>query len=407
MSLGSTSASQAEQDLMNTLAGLDILVIAAAGNSNSSTPDYPAAYDNVISVSATNISNQKAWYSNFGSTVDVAAPGGDLTSDLNGDGFQDGVLSTVGNDSSGTTEFIYGFAEGTSMAAPHVAGVAALMKSANANLTVGQFTAFLQNGDITDDLGSAGRDNTYGYGLINARKAVLAATGAMNASANIIFSSNALNFGSFSDSQTITVSDSSDGTLTIASVTPSESWLTVNADAVDSEGFGTYQLSVDRSSLSDGLYRASVVFDATSTQRTLSVLMQVTTTAITADAGYIYVLAINTETDRTEEFTELRSENGLYQYNIEDLSPGSYEIVAGTDLNFDLFICDQGDSCGAYPTLDRASILQINESRTNIDFTVSFDNSITSSSGNAQQQAPTETGLWPRPQPQATPSLIQ
>lgn len=410
LSLGSTSSSQAEQDLYNWLATQDILVVAAAGNSNSSTPDYPAAYNNVISVSATNISNQRAYYSNFGSTIDVAAPGGELTSDLNGDGFPDGVLSTLGDDSGNTLQYIYGYSEGTSMAAPHVAGVAALMKSANSNLTVAQFNTLLQNGDLTDDLGAAGRDNSFGYGLINARKAVLAATGAVNASANIVLSSNSLNFGSFSDTTSITAADSSDGTLAIASVTPSESWLSITSDTIDANGFGTYQVSVDRTSLADGLYTASIVFDATSTTETLNVLMQVTTTAHTADAGYIYILAIDPEERETQGFTSASSVNGLYTYTIENLTSGEYQVVAGTDLNADSLICDQGDSCGAFPTLDQTSILTINGDVDNIDFTVSFENSISASSSSNETQQSTELFQVPSSQEQAgsnSPSLAQ
>ncbi|MFC3152366.1 S8 family serine peptidase [Litoribrevibacter euphylliae] len=410
LSLGSTSSSQAEQDLYNTLATMDILVVAAAGNSNSSTPDYPAAYNNVISVSATNISNQRAYYSNFGSTIDVAAPGGELTSDLNGDGFPDGVLSTLGDDSGNTLQYIYGYSEGTSMAAPHVAGVAALMKSANSNLTVAQFNTLLQNGDLTDDLGAAGRDNSFGYGLINARKAVLAATGAVNASANIVLSSNSLNFGSFSDTTSITAADSSDGTLAIASVTPSESWLSITSDTIDANGFGTYQVSVDRTLLADGLYTASIVFDATSTTETLNVLMQVTTTAHTADAGYIYILAIDPEERETQGFTAASSVNGLYTYTIENLTSGEYQVVAGTDLNADSLICDQGDSCGAFPTLDQTSILTINGDADNIDFTVSFENSISASSSSNETQQSTELFQVPSSQEQAgsnSPSLAQ
>jgi len=407
LSLGSTSFSQAEQDIYNTLAGLDILVIAAAGNRNSSTPDYPAAYNNVISVSATTLNNQRASYSNFGNTIDVAAPGGQLNTDLNGDGFPDGVLSTMGDDSTNTIQFNYGYSEGTSMAAPHVAGVAALMKSANSNLSVSDFNTLLTNGDLTDDLGSAGRDNQFGYGLINARKAVLAATNTANASANIVLSTNTLNFGSFSNSEAITLNDSSGGTLSINTITPSDSWLTVSADSVDANGFGSYNVNVDRSSLADGIYTGSVVFDATSTSRTLIVMMQVATTPIAADAGYIYILAIDPDSRETIGFTEGASVNGQYVYTIENLDAGNYQIVAGTDLNGDDFICDRGDSCGAFPTLDQTITLGVNQSTSNVDFSVSFESSISSSSNEKDER---ETFKIPSTETEgkySTPSLLQ
>ncbi len=77
------------------------IVIAAAGNSATNTPIYPAAYEGVLSVSAVDIKKDLTWYSNFGPTIDLAAPGGDNTADINVDGFPDGVLSTCGNDSTG------------------------------------------------------------------------------------------------------------------------------------------------------------------------------------------------------------------------------------------------------------------------------------------------------------------
>ncbi len=405
LSLGSTSFSQTEQDLYNQLEGLGIIVIAAAGNSNTSAPDYPASYDNVVSVSATNISNQRAYYSNFGGSVDVAAPGGALNTDTNGDGFPDGVLSTIADDPS---SFTYSFFEGTSMASPHVAGVAALMKSTNVNIDADQFIALLQAGDITDDLGSTGRDNEFGYGIINARKAVIAAGGANNAPASVILSSNSMNFGNFNTSNTITVSDSSDGTLNINAITSSESWATATSNTTDGNNFGTYDISVDRTGLTDGTYSADITFDAISTSSTLNIQMQVATNPVTADAGYLYILAIDPDSRATIVSTEASSSNGQYTYTIEDIPPGDYEIVAGSDMNADNIICDPGESCGAYPTLDQNSIVTVNQSLTGYDFTVSFDSQITASF-NATSETSEETfkGFQIAPKENTAPSVSQ
>ena len=95
MSLGSTAFSIAELTAAVYAENNDVLVVAAAGNGASSQPTYPAAYDGVLAVSAVDINEQPAWYSNNGSYVDLAAPGGDLSVDLNGDGYGDGVLSTA------------------------------------------------------------------------------------------------------------------------------------------------------------------------------------------------------------------------------------------------------------------------------------------------------------------------
>ena len=107
--------------------------------------------------------------------MDIAAPGGDNSVDRNGDGYPDGVLSTGGTGAGASTGFAYTFLSGTSMAAPHVAGVLALMKSVNPALSVEDLEALLVRGDLSDDLGIPGRDDQYGEGLINSQRALLAA----------------------------------------------------------------------------------------------------------------------------------------------------------------------------------------------------------------------------------------
>jgi hypothetical protein len=113
-SWGGGGGSQVEQDIINWATGQGTLVVAAAGNSNSNAPFYPAAYHNVISVAATGSTDLRASYSNYGYTVDVSAPG-------------DAVYSTY---YPGTYATLWG----TSMASPHAAGTAALIRAANPGL---------------------------------------------------------------------------------------------------------------------------------------------------------------------------------------------------------------------------------------------------------------------------------
>jgi thermitase len=135
------------------------LVIAGAGNDGINTDSfYPAAYPGVLGVAATDQENTAASFSNSGPVVDVAAPGVDIISTYNAE--------YPGN----TTQALYASFSGTSFAAPHVAGVAALVSARNPDLTAQEINDQIQNN--ATDLGELGRDDTYGYGLLKARCAV-------------------------------------------------------------------------------------------------------------------------------------------------------------------------------------------------------------------------------------------
>jgi serine protease len=183
LSLGGAGFSQSEDDLFTQLHDAGTFVVVAAGNESSSLPSYPAAYSGVVAVSAVDIDKQLAPYSNYGSMIDVAAPGGFFGTDRNGDHIPDGVISTWGNDSEGSIEFSYAAMMGTSMAAPHISGVVALMKSVDPLLSPAEFDSLLSAGSLTEDLGGDGpsiRNDFFGYGLIDAQKAVSAAVNLAN-----------------------------------------------------------------------------------------------------------------------------------------------------------------------------------------------------------------------------------
>ncbi|WP_322798287.1 S8 family serine peptidase [Thermoflexus sp.] len=159
LSLGGSYPSSALADAVSYARSRGALLVAAAGNRNTSAPFYPAAYPGVIGVSATNSSDQRASFSNYGSYVDIAAPGVSILSTYPSNVYPYGYL--------------YLWASGTSMAAPHVAGVAGLVWSRRPTLTPDGVCDLLLS--TADDLGVAGRDDFFGYGRLDAYEAVWAA----------------------------------------------------------------------------------------------------------------------------------------------------------------------------------------------------------------------------------------
>ena len=125
LSLGSPSPAQLMDDAVAYATGKGCAVVCAAGNSGAPRSGYPAGCPGAISVSALDYQNQLTWYSNYGSSITIAAPGGDTRGDKNGDGMVDGVYQNTIIPNDPATSVYLNF-QGTSMAAPHVAGVFAL-----------------------------------------------------------------------------------------------------------------------------------------------------------------------------------------------------------------------------------------------------------------------------------------
>lgn len=152
LSLGTNTDVQSLHEAVDAVSAASVILVAAAGNDGDADPDsdvdYPAAYSSVIAVAATDSNDVRAYWSSDGPEVELAAPGVEVRSAWRGGGYQ--VLS------------------GTSMATPHVSGVAALLLALSTPPV--QVRETLKK--TADDLGPLGFDNYYGYGLVDAEESV-------------------------------------------------------------------------------------------------------------------------------------------------------------------------------------------------------------------------------------------
>jgi len=150
LSLGNYADAQFLHDAIRYAYDKDVVLVSACGNDNTEQPGYPAAYPEVLAVAATDANRNKASFSNYGDYIDVAAPGVSIAST-----YPDNQYAAL---------------SGTSMASPHVAALAALIRSVNPALTNKEVMDILQQS--AEDIGPPGKDIYFGYGQIDVRRAL-------------------------------------------------------------------------------------------------------------------------------------------------------------------------------------------------------------------------------------------
>ncbi len=349
MSLGSTGStcSNAYQGAINDLYERNISIVSSSGNSGEEEYGSPASCNNVISVAATEATRNRAYYSTYNDRVDIAAPGGDVGTDANADGYGDGVLAFGSNED-------LAFYQGTSMASPHVAGAIGILYALVPELLSSQVDALIIDGHLVDDIGEPGKDNEFGYGLLNINKAVTRIIDEEGLDFTYgSISPGTVNLGKEFNSYDINVTKVGDGELSVTNVENDiPSAITITQKSVDENGFGTYTINLDRSSLPDGLYstRTKVTFSNENVQTSTATIQ------IGDDRDRPYIEYVSTYLWQVDETAGQRTLyfgndgemiNGEITFNATDIPNGQYYYSFFTYV--DNFITDVGEFVAIYP----------------------------------------------------------
>jgi serine protease len=355
MSLGGISLDTDLRDAIDEAHSRDIVIIAAAGNNATGVPVYPAAFTNVISVSAVDIGAEIAPYSSYGSTIDIAAPGGSFSFDLNFDNYVDGILSTYTEKIGGNSYRmdLYAFQQGTSMAAAHVSGLAALIKAANTGLSADSIRSRIENTAI--DLGQPGRDDLYGYGLINVQAAVSNETG----DTPLLFPmpKKVMLQGENPSAAFVLKNIGSGPPISITSIFKSDPHASAWLDIVHPTLPSSTELEVTLSAntqfypwIMDGnTHHEMLTIRSSAGTEYVYVLYNSNgfTGTVPEDIGPVYVVAINVETLLIDYF-DIANDDNEYQYRISPITTGTYIIGASTDHDSDLTLFEDEDYYGLY-----------------------------------------------------------
>jgi len=367
LSLGGPGDSQTMNDAVQAAIDSGAIVVVAAGNDDVDASSFtPANAPGAIVVGAVGHRGgdrdvaQRASYSNFGTIVDVMAPGGEQLEDIDGDGHVDGVLST-------TADFV-SFLQGTSMAAPHVSGVAMLLKSVRPQLRQDEVRALLTSS--ADDRVQCSQG--CGAGRVDALGALRELTGVSNAPF-VVAEPSLTNIGQGDLDAEVTfrnVGDvATDVELFIAGTDKEKVTVDFEQSTLNVEGELHVAVAIDRTGDDEGEADLIAVWgDDTSTVARLR-----WTADVLPLAGSVLIGALREWPGGELEVQRLvtTDEFAGWDYTLFNLEPGSYLVMGLSDDDNDAVFEDH-EGIGVYPSVQEPQLINVAVGQTNtaVDFLV-------------------------------------
>lgn len=377
MSFGGEERSETVKIAIDQAYNQGLILIAAAGNTATDAAFYPASFDNVIGVGAVSNDKKRASFSNFGSNVDLVAPGGTGTGSPTFDGFQDAILSTVS--ANNYAEYV-----GTSMAAPHVSAVAALMKEKKPDLNGQSFKAALEGGYLTQNLSNTpDTNNFYGKGLIDAAKSVNWAAGSTIIPSILSIYPTEFGFIGANTKAELSLTNPSYNFIKIISIDSQEEWLNIDpkADVDNNTGLGSYLVEVDLSKLpilgQDNITIKYQIENDPIQQKNIKVFVSRDSQS-EANVGNVFV-SLYREEDILNNIYQLAYGlngdliDGAYKYCINNVAPGRYLLAASTDFDGDRLPFDEGEAFGSFPLVSRPLFIEVTtKPLSNMNFNIQY-----------------------------------
>ena len=259
MSLQFYTGSQTFRDMVDYAHGLGVMLIAATGNNQGNIVAFPARFDNCYGVGATNHNDVRSGFSNYGPQNDVVAPGEDVYS------------TYIGN--------AYTTMSGTSMATPHISGLASMLWSFDPGLTKSEVFELITT--TADDKGVAGFDQQYGWGRADAQTAVLVAAAPLVRFTNLLVDEGIVSSGDVDD---LFASDDVRVTAHVVGSRANQGILMTATGAAPSMTFNRVQVLVESSASSNGVVQTVSLWDFVG-----NAWVQVDSRAITTTEGFTRV----------------------------------------------------------------------------------------------------------------------